>query len=468
MSTRTTLIALLLASGCAAFAGQDEKPLPKELPPYGADRAIPPIDLTRKTLANGMEVWIVKRPGLPRVASYLAVRGGDASDPADRQGLSSFMAGLLAEGTARRSSRQIAEEIQAIGGELAAGAGPDAVLIHGTALSSGLGTLVNLLADVARHPAFPAKEVELSKANALQGLQAQEAQPGFKANRAFFAALFGEHPYRFTAITPELVKQVTPEQLRALHGERFQPGRALLVLSGDLQPAAALKAVEAAFGDWKATAPDLKPVPPAPTAAARQIVLVPRPGSVQSTLRVGRPAIPFNHADYVPFQLANIILGGSFHSRITRNIREDKGYTYSPAARLRSLREGGAYLVQADVRNDVTAATLNEIFYEMDRMASTDVHEEELVSAKRYMAGTFLAQNEMLQALTGTLATYWINGQQPEALSAFIPKVNAVTAADIRRVSRTWLASKDQTVVVVGDPAKAKAELEQYGLVTVK
>jgi zinc protease len=320
---------------------------------------------------------------------------------------------------------------------------------------------------VTRRPTFPANEVELAKANTLQGLQAQEAQPSFQANRAFNAALFGNHPYRFVSITPEVVKAVTPEALRAIHAARFQPSQALLVISGDVHEASTMKLITSAFGDWKDTGDKLAPLPEAPVRSTHEFLLLPRPGSVQATLRVGRPAVAATHADYIPLQLANVILGGSFDSRIVRNIREDKGYTYSPGARAAGMQHGGSYSVRADVRTEVTAASLMEIFYEMDRMGTTVVGEDELLRAKRFMGGTYLFQNQMLRALTGTLATYWVNGLKPEAFSEFIPKVNAVPAEEVRRIGRTYFAAKDQTIVVVGDEAKAKAELAQFGPVKV-
>jgi predicted Zn-dependent peptidase len=465
--TRQALTLLLATSTLTLAAGSEEKPLPKDLPPYGVDRPIPPLNIAQRTLRNGLTVWIVHRPGFPKIASYLAIRGGNAYDPADRQGLTGLMAGLLNEGTTTRTSKQIAEELQAIGGELNAFASPDAVFIHGSCLSNGLPALVNLLAEVARHPSFPDKEVELAKANTLQGLLAQEALPAFKANRAFNAAIFGSHPYRFASLSPEVVKGATPASLKAIHAARFQPNQAVLVISGDLQEAATLKLVTAAFGDWKATGEALPTIRETPATSTHQFLLIPRPGSVQSTLRVGRPAVAATHPDYIPMQLANVILGGSFGSRIVKNIREDKGYTYSPGARATGMQVGGNYMVRADVRTEVTAASLMEIFYEMDRMGTTTVGEAELQSAKRYMGGTYLFQNQMLGALTGTLATYWVNGQKPEALSEFIPKVNAVKAEEVRRIGRTYFAAKDQTIVVVGDEAKAKAELEQFGPVQI-
>jgi len=468
MTILRTTLSLLLTAQAAGLAGSEEKPLPRELPPYGAERPIPALNLAQRTLPNGLTVWIESRPGFPRVTAFLAVRGGNAADPAEQRGTAGLMAGLLNEGTTTRTSKQIAEELQALGGELAAWAGPDAVFLSGSALSHRLPTLLNLLADVARRPTFPAKEVELAKANTLQSLQAQEAQPSFQANRAFNVALFGSHPYSFSSITPETVNAATPDSLRALHAARFQPNQAVLVLSGDLQVERAFKAIGEAFGDWQATGEGPKPLLSAPATCQRAFVLIPRPGSVQSTVRVGRPTVAATHEDYVPLQLANVILGGSFSSRIVRNIREEKGYTYSPGARASGLQVGGSYSIRADVRTEVTAASLMEIFYEMDRMGTTSVGEEELQSAKHYMGGTFLFQNQMQQALVGTLATYWVNGLKPGALSDFIPKVNKVTAEEVRRIGRTYFAAKDQTIVVVGDEAKAKLELEQFGPVRVQ
>ncbi|BDU74338.1 M16 family metallopeptidase [Mesoterricola silvestris] len=464
---RQALAVLLAASGLRLLAAHEETPLPKDLPPYGAERPIPAPAVTQRTLPNGLDVWVLNRPGFPKVTACMVIRGGNAHDAADRQGLTGFMAGLLNEGTRTRSSRQIAEELQAIGGELGAYANLDATFVQGSCLTNGLPALVHLMADITRRPVFPDHEVELAKTNALQGLQAQEAQPAFQANRAFNAALFGNHPYRYASLTAETVKGIQPETLRALHAERFQPGRALLILGGDIQEAAAMKLVAAAFGDWKGGAGTLAPLPAAPQASAHEFLLLPRPGSVQATLRVGRPAVPATHADSIPLQLANVILGGSFDSRITKNIREDKGYTYSPGARASAQQVGGSYTVRADVRSDVTAASLMEILYEMDRMGTTQVGEAELGRAKRFMGGTYLFQNQMLAALTGTLAGYWVNGLTPMALAEFIPKVNAVTAGDVRRIGRTYFAAKDQTIVVVGDEAKVKAELEQFGPVRI-
>jgi YVTN family beta-propeller protein len=190
---------------------------------------------------------------------------------------------------------------------------------------------------------------------------------------------------------------------------------------------------------------------------------VPRPGSVQSTLIVGRPVPTLTDPDYHSLLVANTIFAGAFGSRLVLNIREAKGYSYSPQGLLRPRRKGGLLSVQADVRNEVTGAAALEVFYELDRMATTAPTEEELTKAKRYQGGLYLLRNQLQGAVARTLASYWVNGLPPESLGEFVPKVRAVTDADVRRVGGAYFTSGSQTLVVVGEEARVKAELAPFG-----
>lgn len=462
MRMRTLLVLGLLALPVLAA---EERPLPRELPPYGADRPIPLPRITRETLPNGLTVWLVQRDGSPRLSLTLATRGGMASDPADAEGISGLLARVLTEGTRTRSARRIAEDLQQVGGSISAASSPDALYTSVSGLAGGLPTLVEVLADVAQHASFPAQEVELAKGNALQELKASSANSGFQANRAFLAEVFGSHPYHRAMALDGVLKAATPASLQALHARRFRPDRALLVVAGNLEGAHAMKLVTQAFGAWKGTGDPLPDTAPAPREGHREIVLVERPGSIQASLRVGRPLLAASHPDLVPLDLANVVLGGSFDSRITKNLREDKGYTYSPGSMTLGRQAGGSFQVRAEVRSEVTGASLNEIFYEMDRMGTTTVPDEELARAKRYMAGIYLFRNQLQDAVASTLATLWVNGLPPEHLGAYVTQVNAVTAARVREVAARYFATKDQTVVAVGDPTRIRADLEHFGTV---
>lgn len=465
MKTNTTFKTLALALGLAlAGAAQaSTAPLPKDLPAYGPDKPLPTPQIAQRTLPNGLTVWVVPRDGLPKVNVALSVLGGTAADDAATPALSEMMARLLDEGTADRSSRDIAEALQAIGGDYGAGASDDAVVIRASALASHASQLLALVADTALHPSFPANEVTLAKANALQSLKVQEADPDWQAGRAFNHAVYGEHPYARDSLVEATVQATSTGSLRALHDARFRPDRALLVIVGRIDAGAAFKLAEQQFGSWKAAGKAQPDTAPAPREAAPQRLLVSRAGAVQSNIRYGRPAVPANDPDYIPLTVANTILGGGFTSRITQDIREDKGYSYSPWSRFSANRVGGSTVATVDVRNEVTGATLAELGKLFDSMASQPASAEELNGAKRLVGGIYLLRNQIQGALTATLANYWVDGLPPSFLGSYVAEANKVTAAQVQAMGRKYFAAKDQSIVIVGDPKAIDAQLKPYG-----
>jgi zinc protease len=464
MRTTNAAFAALLAGALLAspLLAAESKPLPRDLPPFGPDKPLPVPPIAQSKTAEGLTVWIVGRPGFPKVTAVLAVRGGLASDPRELPGVSQLLATTVKAGTPTRTAEQIAEQLQAVGGAIDTSIDEDAVTLTVDGLASGVSPLLSVLGDIAQHASFPAQEVELAKTNALQELDAEMAQPGFFGNRAMAEGLYGDHPYRTTAPTAAAIQATTPEILRAQFARRFRPERSLLVIVGDVDPAATSRAVNAAFAGWKTTAEAAPAVPLAPTAPNPGLLLVDRPGSVQSLILLGSSAPRMTDADYYPLLVANTIFGGSFGSRLTNNIREDKGYTYSPGSSLLARAEGGRLRVRADVRNEVTGASLNEMLYELNRMATTSPTAEEMKTAKRFQTGIYLIRNQIQEAVAGTLAANWLNGLPPESLSAFVPKVDAVTPADVDRVARAEMPANRQLIVVVGDAAKVKSSLEIY------
>jgi zinc protease len=466
---RPALAALALSTALLApgvLRAAEEKPLPKELPRFGADPPLPVPATARSTTPEGLTVWIAARPGLPKLTATLTVRGGSAADPRELPGVSQLLAETVKDGTATRTARQLAEELQAAGGQISASASEDAISVTVVGLSSGAQRVLDVLADVARHASFPAGEVALAVSNARAGLEARLATPEFLGSKAFARALYGDHPYHVVAPTPESLAAITPDALKREFARRFRPERALLVVVGDVDAAATGKTIAAAFGGWQGLGEAAGPTPPAPGSPGRAIFLVNRPGSVQSLFLVGAPGPRMTDADYYPALVANTIFGGAFGSRLIRNIREDKGYSYSPSSTLQTLEAGGLLRVRADVRNEVTAPALKEIFSELDRMGSTRPSTEELATAKRLQAGLYLLRNQRQGGLAGALAANWINGLPPEALGEFVPKIQAVTAADVAGIGERYLASRRQLVVVVGDSAKVRPVLEQFGAVT--
>jgi predicted Zn-dependent peptidase len=470
--TKKMLLGVILALGAAlapALSAAEKKPFPRDLPPFGEDKPLPVPQIAQSKLANGLTVWVVKRGGYPRVSVNLAVRGGEAADPKDSAGISDLLADTLKEGTTTRSSRQIAEELQSVGADISTNAAADAIYVTAEGLGSGAPKILEIVADIARNPTFPAAEFELARGNALQGLEAQEATPEYLSRKAFATAVYGEHPYHVVGATRETLQTATPAQAKKEHARRFRPEGALLVVVGDVDAAAVTAAVNRHFGTWKGVGDAPSPVPASPAAAPRRLFVVNRPGSVQSRIVIGRPVVSATDPGYYPLLVANTICAGSFGSRLVENIREDKGYTYSPGGNVVAREKGGLLNVRADVRSEVTAASLLEMFYELDRMGATAPTAEELSRAKRYQAGLYLLGNQIQGSMAQTLAANWVNGLPPEALGEFVTKVNTVTAEQVREAGQAFYPSAMQTVVVVGDEPKVRSELAQFGtLTTVK
>lgn len=474
MSTlNTTFRRGLIATAALVLAGAAQAttvPLPAELPPFGKDKPLAVPNITQQTLPNGLQVWVVPRNGIPRVDFVLAVRGaGLGADAPDAPGRAKLLAGLLSEGTATRSSRQIAEAAQAMGGGVGAGASNDGITVSGNALASHAQGMAQLLADVARRPAFPDNEVQLAKTNALQALKASSTQPGFRAAKALNNAIYGSHAYGRTQETEAAITAVTAEGLRAEHARRFRPDRALLVITGRIDAAAALKLAQAAFGDWQAKG-DAPPELTAPAASAPvQRLLLERPGSVQATLRLGRPGIAASGDEQVALRVASTVIGQGFSSRVNQNLREEKGYTYGASAGGVSWRVGGAITGGADVRNEVTGAAMTEYIKEYRRLGAEPVPDAELAMNKRYMAGSYLVSTQLQGSVGRQLASNWLVGLPADFLGKFVPALQKVTAAEVQAIGKKYFNPDEQSWVVVGDPAKIADQLKAFGeFTTVK
>ena len=460
----TLAVSMLFAPAVYAVDSAATATTASTVPPYGKDKPIPPPTIHKKTLANGMTVWVVPRKGLPRLDMVLAIRGaGYAADDKQHPGFAIMLAGLMNEGTAKLDSRAIAEAAQGMGGSVAAGASNDGISVHASALTPNGPAMMQLLAEVTRRPSFPANEVALAKANALESLKASETQPGFRAERALNQAVYGEHPYGRAMPTADAINIVTQEYLRAEHAKRIRPDRALLVITGRVTQAEAMKMASAVFGDWKAEGAALPETPGAALSAKPVRIVLPRAGSVQSTVRLGSPAIAASAADLVPLRLASTIIGGGFSSRLNTSLREEKGYTYGASAGGRSYRTGGAVIGGADVRNEVTGAALKEFFNEYRRLGAELVPEAEMSMNKRYVAGGYLLSNQMQQAVAGTLANNWLIGLPPEFLGQYVPMIQKVTPEQVREMGKKYFVPEMQSVIVVGDPDAITPQLKDVG-----
>jgi zinc protease len=453
---------LLLASFAAA---QKEVPLPKDLPPYGPEKPLqsPPVKLS--TLANGLSVWLVSEPGFPKVALTIAVRGGFSADPAGRPGISKLLSNTIDQGTLTRSARQVAQELQAAGGDLAAEAYKDSITVSTTLLSSRLDAGVGVLADIVENANFPDAEVALAKRNLADWLEQQEAEPAFLAERARDKLLFAGHPYSVIAPTSDSISASSSAELRAIFAQRFRPDQAMLVAVGDFDNDKMLALVNSTFGAWKspATAP-LAPIPSPATTIEHSVFVVPRPGSIQTTIELATFAPKRGDPDYEAACVANAIYGGTFSSRLTTNIREDKGYTYSPYSEVDSFRKGAELITHADVRNEVTGPTLNEIEYELNRMATTSPTQEELSKTKRYLVGSEALRLQARAPMALRLAGLWVDDLTSEQIGIYGQRVAAMTAADVDAAAKKYFPAYRTVIVAVGEEKVIREAVAPLGL----
>ena len=428
-------------------------------PAVGPEKPFAPPPRVERTLPNGLRVVIARFTTVPKVSAFLTIRSGLAVDPADKAGLAQFVADAAQEGTATRDSRRIRDEIFGLGATIGAQAGQDTTSFTMRGLADTLPAMLDLLADITRNPTFPESEVQLLLSNAGQRLQAQLASAQFVSNRQFRQALLGSHPYARTGATPDTVKVIDRAAIAAYHTAHYHANHAFLVITGEVTPEAAMPAVEKAFGSWtRGDAP--KPAfVPAPAPGGRKLVFVHRPGSVQSSISVGNLTIKRDDPRWFMAQLANQIYGGAFDSRLVRNIREEKGYTYSPNSQFASFGDVGITRIMADVRNDVTGPTLKEIYAEADRLRATPPEAPELNGAKAYARGLFVLQNATQSGLAATLNTVQTFGLPADYPETFQSKITALTPEAVVTGARMVVGSPDSLVVVVGDYTKVKDQL---------
>ncbi|MGB7923662.1 MAG: pitrilysin family protein [Pyrinomonadaceae bacterium] len=414
------------------------------------------------TLANGLRLVVVETKRLPLVSYRLAFRAGTASDPQALPGLSRMLTDMLTEGTERRTSRQIADEVARLGATLQAGSNADYTTVAASALSIYGDQMLDMIADVALRPSFPEDELQLSKQNTLQHLVRQRAQPNFLASERISRILFGPHPYATISATPESIDATTRDKLQSFHRSTFIPNNAVLLVAGDVEREPLAERVNDLFGGWKRGQAVEEKFPAPPSRTTRAVYVVDRPGSSQSNIVIANPAINRTSADYFPMLVMHTIVGAIPSSRIFMNLRESKGYTYSPVTELDTRRTAGSFRASAEVRGPVTGASLKEFFYELERIRSEAVSDKELKDAKAFLTGVFPIRLETQEGLIDQLVQIKMFGLPDDYLQTYRDRVNAVTAEDIRRVARQHVTPDNAAIVIVGDAAAIMDQIESY------
>ena len=436
-------------------------------------REILPIKLPKPIeakLKNGLTVLILEDHRAPFINMQLHLDGAGALfEPAAMAGLAATTAQMLGEGTEKRNSFELAEEIDRMGASISADASfgaPDAVF-SASGLSDNFDSWFKLAVEMLLQPSFSTNELEKLKQRMRAQLRTQRSRANFLLNERFNRLVYGEHPAARVSATAQSIDRLSREKLIHWHRERFVPQNSILGIAGDVNPKVLTTKLEKHLAGWKKRQVE-QPWPrnPAP-ARARKVLLVHRPKSVQTTLALGNIAIDRRSPDYLPMVLMNDIIGGGASARLFLNLREEKGYTYGVYSFFEALRYPGPWRTGGKMRTAVTDAALVEFFNEIKRIRDEKVSHRELEESQRSIVAGFALSLERPRRTLDFAITRKLYGLPPDYWDTYAAKIMAVRAADVQRVARKYLNPDILQVVAVGDATKIKSALEKYGTVEV-
>jgi zinc protease len=447
-------LAILLLSALGSVAQ-------KQTPPPGGPPnpfTVPPP--TSFTLPNGLRVTMVPYGTVPKVTVAAVVRAGNLNEGADQVWLADITGDMIKEGTKTRTAEEVAQQVAGMGGVIDVNVGPDQTRFTADVLSEFGPKLVAVLADVLENPLLPSSELPRLKQDALRKLAIDKTQPQQIATEAFRRTLYPNHPYGRVFPTEDMINKYSVEDVHKFYGDNFGAARTHVYVVGRFDAGAMKQAVTSAFSSWK-KGPDPFIDIPKP-AMQRSFSLLDRPGAAQTTLYIGLPTAYPGNPDYIPLIVMNSLLGGSFGSRITSNIREQKGYTYSPNSQL-SPRYHDAYWLQvADVTTNVTGPSLKDIFYEIQRLQKEPPTEAEMKGIKNYLSGVFVLQNSSRQGIINQLSFVDLHGLGDDYLRTYVQKINAVTPQQVSAMAAKYIKPDEITVVAVGDKQKIAEQVAPY------
>ncbi|MDX1571471.1 MAG: pitrilysin family protein [Xanthomonadales bacterium] len=451
-------MSIALLFGAQGFA-QDEAA--KETPPEGGtpkDFVLPATD--SYTLDNGLQVTLVPFGTLPKVAVEAVIRVGNLND-GEQTWIADLTADMLEEGTTERSSVEVAQAAASMGGEVDFSVGLDQTTVGGDVLGEFAPDLVELIAEVVRQPAFPEEELERVRNDRLRALAVAKTQPQSMAAAEFAKALYGDHPYGRYFPSEEQLAGYTIDDVRRFYADNFGAQRTQLFVVGQFDASTVKSAIETAFGDWeKGPAPLV--MLPEPAEGKQAVDIVNRADASQSNVIVGLPVPPPGSDDWIKLQVTNTLLGGAFSSRITSNIREDKGYTYSPNSSLSTRYKDAYWAESAAVTTEVTGPALDEIYKEIDRLQNEPPSAEELRAFQNYMAGVFTLQNSTRSGIINMLNYTELHDLGDDYLTTYVSNVYAVTPEEVSETAEKYLREEDMTVVIVGDRAQISEQVGKY------
>lgn len=433
----------------------------KQAPPAGGEPRNFTLPAKQEfTLPNGLQATLVPYGEIPKVTVSLVVQVGNVHEQDNENGLADIVGQLLREGSATQNAKQIAEKVARMGGALNVSVGPNQTIISGAVLSEYGPELVKIMADLVQRPAFPQSEIERIKNDFKRDMNLARSQPSQQAQTKFRMALYKGHPYGRDLPTDAQINAFNVDQVREFYQQQFGAQRSAVYAAGKFDAGAMRQAITAALDSW-AQGPAPR-IPVAQPNTKTDLMLIDRPGAPQSTLVIGLPVVDPSHPDYLRLRVTNSLLGGSFGSRITRNIRENKGYTYSPRSAISARYRVADWAEIADVTTEHTGNSLKEIVNEIERLQKEAPAADELKGIQNYEAGVFVLQNSTPAGIIGQLNFLDLHGLPDTYLTNQVQNIHAITPEQVKEATKKYVRPEDMTMVVVGDKKVIDPQLKKF------
>ncbi|MDQ6828463.1 MAG: insulinase family protein [Gemmatimonadota bacterium] len=453
MRRRRLFVSMAFAAAAFPIALRAQGTFPTKPPPASrlAPAKLPPFQ--QATLGNGVHLVLVERHDFPVLSVTLSVPAGSLLDPPGKEGLASLTGSLLTKGAGNRGAEEISSAIENVGGSISAGAGSHYMSVNVDALSENAPLVFQLVGDAIARPTFPEKEVDLARTQTLSGLQLQLSQPASIAERAFARGLYGDAGYGRRA-TPASVRGITRADIAAFHSANVKPAGALLVIAGDITLAKAKMLAEQALKGWTGAPATKMAEVKAPARDKTEILLVNRPGSVQSNVIVGNTAFAASDPRYYGITLANRLVGEGADSRLFMILREQKSWTYGAYSGFTRRKDIGEFSATAEVRTSVTDSSIVEMLKQLHRIGTEPATAKELSTVKESLVGRFPLQIETAQQVANNVSTAIQLGLPPDYLATFRTRLAGVTVAEVQSAAKAAIRPEAAYVVVVGDAAQ--------------
>jgi len=465
------MLKVLTVIALAATVGAQQAPDRSKPPVAGPPPALKLPPIQKRTLSNGLPVWIVEMHEVPVVSVSLIVKAGAANDPATGFGIATVTADMLDEGAGTRNALDLADAVDGLGASLTTSSGFDSSSVRLYVPVARFDAALPLMADVALRPAFAQAELDRVRKTRLTSILQARDNASTLATLAYSRVLYGNrHRYGTSSSGTETsITEVSVNDLKTFYAAHYQPLNAHLVVVGDVSPASLVPKLESAFGGWKPGPAAATPaaLPAALQHPARQIYLVNKAGAPQSQIRIGWIGVARNTADYYVLDVLNTVLGGSFSSRLNMNLREEHGYSYGASSAFDMRLSAGPFVAAAGVQTDKTVESLREFFKELDGIRQP-VPDAELTRAKNLEALSFPGAFETTVGMAGNLIDLVVYSLPEAFFTEYVPKIQVVTAADVQRAATRYVQPDKFAVVVVGDLSKIEKPIRDANLAPVK